>query len=465
MHPSHVGAAAAIQQLPTEILVQIFQLVGPLSSLHWDRIATKPVFRLVTVCRRWHNIIMSTPLLWNTISIVCSNRVAQKLSTHLRRLQAQLSRSYPAAIDLYIIVNATGAACFNSFAPLIESALHRCHYLRYQNNINPISLPGADTLHKLERLEVCGVVPLMKRSSLPIQPNATTLRDLRIQGIADYHHASTWPLPFGHYQTHLSSLTIHNSARPYDVVSLLRGCTALECFSWTITLGESGHPPVMPPIDDPLILRSLRSADIIGAPAIASLCNISAPKLARLCLYREPHGVEIAGAHHPPAERTIRKWLIPLEENDGLMTSLRFVRVQVPSEWNSGDVATFLGGLADLEHVELAGLRERHVDGISAFGRGKSWSSRDPHAKRITLIIPDWNTFTIPDERLATAIRDAFNAQRIRNQHLPLDVRVHGPGVRMSSLRGDELVELTRLMKEEPCLSVTASYRGMFEGD
>ena len=37
------------------------------------------------------------------------------------------------------------------------------------------------------------------------------------------------------------------------------------------------------------------------------------------------------------------------------------------------DVAAFLGGLVELEHDELSSVRERHVDGVSAFRRGKTW--------------------------------------------------------------------------------------------
>ena len=65
------------------------------------------------------------------------------------------------------------------------------------------------------------------------------------------------------------------------------------------------------------------------------------------------------------------------------------------------DVAAFLGGLVELEHDELSSVRERHVDGISAFGRGKTWLTGmgDSCPQRITH--PDWDEFVISEDAFA----------------------------------------------------------------
>lgn len=88
-----IGPQEPIEKLPTELWVDIFEIVVRSRPMH--------INRLMLVCRSWHQIIISTPLLWSTIHIMVP-RMTEKITQCARycALCVERSSNYPLEISI-----------------------------------------------------------------------------------------------------------------------------------------------------------------------------------------------------------------------------------------------------------------------------------------------------------------------------------------------------------------------------
>ena len=90
---------APVRRLPDEILFHIFQkLLGERQTL---------LLRLMLVCRKWHSVVSSHPVLWAHISILYRSWNINFLrpGRHLKKVTTFLTRSREALLDIDIQVS------------------------------------------------------------------------------------------------------------------------------------------------------------------------------------------------------------------------------------------------------------------------------------------------------------------------------------------------------------------------
>ncbi|KAF7335252.1 F-box domain-containing protein [Mycena sanguinolenta] len=108
---------APIRRMPTEVLVAIFALCADhprdANDRRWkvvQRVAKQPLLILSQVCKRWHDVALKTPALWNTIVLgeffyKHEIRTPEVIEKVLRQLKIVLDRGQNVPLHLVIEVD------------------------------------------------------------------------------------------------------------------------------------------------------------------------------------------------------------------------------------------------------------------------------------------------------------------------------------------------------------------------
>ena len=105
---------APIRRLPSEILIEIFQLCRPSSSepdfsrspdltyCAMAHLAQDSMLQVSQVCILWHALVMGTPSLWNTISLHASTLqgTPRQCESTLELLRLAFQRSGPSPLNV-----------------------------------------------------------------------------------------------------------------------------------------------------------------------------------------------------------------------------------------------------------------------------------------------------------------------------------------------------------------------------
>ncbi|KAJ7026878.1 hypothetical protein C8F04DRAFT_1123986, partial [Mycena alexandri] len=125
---------APVRRLPTELLVEIFDLCAPPGAdeisesttmvEEMDRIGKRHLFQISKVCSRWYRIVMNTPRLWSTLVIDTHAWGHYSFSSKLVALAASsLERSGGAPLNLQIALEPN----YPSERLVLDLLLKHCH--------------------------------------------------------------------------------------------------------------------------------------------------------------------------------------------------------------------------------------------------------------------------------------------------------------------------------------------------
>ncbi|KAJ7353260.1 hypothetical protein DFH08DRAFT_856356, partial [Mycena albidolilacea] len=165
--------------LPNEIVSEIFVQVLPDFPRYPPPIGPLSPYLLCQICRKWRDIVFSTPALWSVISL--SFRKAGRVPQKLRYLQTSIERSGSCRLSLKL------GTCLNNsrlveLRRMIIAHFHRVEYLDLSSwpgfkfpTDTELSLPrlrGLNLGYSVEELITPFVAPLLQRVVLRTLPSS-----------------------------------------------------------------------------------------------------------------------------------------------------------------------------------------------------------------------------------------------------------------------------------------------------
>ncbi|KAF8142198.1 hypothetical protein K438DRAFT_2030214 [Mycena galopus ATCC 62051] len=254
------SAFSPIRQLPTELLVEIFDLCSPpgtdvISGIttpteEQDRLARNYLLQVSQVCSRWHGIVMGTPRLWSTITF--DSGVWVQSSIYWERLldlvEVSLKRGQKYPLTLRIAVDPYHYAERRILEILSRSSA------RWRNislRIHPQSMTdlfdAKGNLPLLENLELSSTSNTDSLSTSDIFSIAPRLKSITFTGPGWPFNASAFPW------SQLSHAKFDNGR--YNKISLggLPFLSAQACCEIVVTSTGTGNlPGELPPITSQL---------------------------------------------------------------------------------------------------------------------------------------------------------------------------------------------------------------------
>ncbi|KAJ6517308.1 hypothetical protein C8R47DRAFT_251433 [Mycena vitilis] len=186
---NHSGAIhsllAPIRRLPSEILVHIFDQCedpirnppDPVSNAYMlagelADVARKPLLTVSQVCSRWHDIVVRTPTLWNTIQIyglwLWRTRTSSRKTTNLIKAALDRSGNTPLTIRIFTSIADSDDQC----APALKLLAEHCE--RWKT----VHLCCRSTQIPDFR-DIKGKLPLLETLELEVdEPGPAAVRDL-----------------------------------------------------------------------------------------------------------------------------------------------------------------------------------------------------------------------------------------------------------------------------------------------
>ncbi|KAJ7189085.1 hypothetical protein C8R46DRAFT_1056566 [Mycena filopes] len=214
-----------VRRLPTEVLVEIFDLSEHTPGEEMERITKLHLIRLSQVCFCWRNIAMDTPRLWSTITIDATiwPGCVQSPATMLDRIELVLKRGGKFPLNLYIITDPTQP----TQQPLLE--LLSQHLRRWQSlwiDLPPESLRFlAGAKAQLPLLESLTLIGQGSEPTPSIDTTFEVAERLKTATIANWpsaHPLLPWKQlrTFQYENTHSSNLSVEILAHLSDVVTV-----------------------------------------------------------------------------------------------------------------------------------------------------------------------------------------------------------------------------------------------------
>lgn len=179
-----------INNLPTEVLVHIFQIAQPNPCFNTCHSTSTSVSNLVfsAVCRQWRQVVQSTPALW---SIICVTPTQIEMGF----LYLRHSQLHPLEVHLDIGVAHT-ACLLNQLLP--SAARWRRLHLQSTINTDRYLLHLLDALDEESQLEMLSVNTSHERGLNSINVDYVEMSckvKLRLARLKALHFAGTRPLP------------------------------------------------------------------------------------------------------------------------------------------------------------------------------------------------------------------------------------------------------------------------------
>ncbi len=230
-----------INQLPNELLIQIFKLdmvyygmCIAISDTYERRSIEKPrpsFWRLMMVCRHWREVIVGTPAFWSLVHLT---------GTTIEWTELFLARSAAALIDVVVEASISYSRCclehFQTIYPLIQDRIERLYFkIRvFNGDMDPdvfaaLPLLFGNGMRELERLEFAVVHERRRPYYLPIDVELTCqrfprLRHLALAGVVAPQEASFYQ----QIRTLCLTTCTHNLSCD-GFLDVLASCTGLEC--------------------------------------------------------------------------------------------------------------------------------------------------------------------------------------------------------------------------------------------
>ncbi|KAK7013798.1 hypothetical protein R3P38DRAFT_3004012 [Favolaschia claudopus] len=229
---------SALQRLPNEVLVSIFEFCFPHDEYQLGtqtseksevrRISQYHLLQLGQVSFRWHQIAMETPQLWSALTVDTS--IWEKLTGAsskdlLKLLECSLTRSGNHALDLQLnLASAYGYG--DSVFQLFRKSAHRWRDVFIRSRGQPICSPiNLEQLEKLERLQLDVGWKIAESVEAP------RLRDFTFRGRADCLPSLPW--------NQLHECNYYSTDRPPTLspLSVLRTANNSAAFRLDFNLG------------------------------------------------------------------------------------------------------------------------------------------------------------------------------------------------------------------------------------
>ncbi|KAI6115814.1 hypothetical protein EDD16DRAFT_1884035 [Pisolithus croceorrhizus] len=244
--------AAALQgpftHLPTELLIQIFVLCGrtggPFTPLD-----------LGIVCRRWREVCVSSPHVWQLIIVSTLSRSISSIRT---QADLWITRSFPLPFDVHVELTDCEA-----LLPIISYFLPHIHRWRDLSitfgdhtvwKTSPTNFFQSSECLELQHLDVQLKTPVADDRNLDAENVSFFSCTVSTVGQVSMEIASSYlPSPESLNPLHFASIDIGESClaravRSPDLLSFLRRCPNLERFSFRGVCYEEGVLTASPPV-------------------------------------------------------------------------------------------------------------------------------------------------------------------------------------------------------------------------
>src|SRR6266849_84033 len=137
-----------ISRLPTEVLCIIFYFLPPFEVLDLESSPSTSITSASPVCRRWRDIFLSRPLLWNYINF-----------TKLTRAGATVMLARAKTSPLYLEAQTTqwGIAKVMAFKEQIEAHIHHTRHLSITARLLHLRRFGRQLVSSAPSLEMLSI--------------------------------------------------------------------------------------------------------------------------------------------------------------------------------------------------------------------------------------------------------------------------------------------------------------------
>ncbi|KIK18341.1 hypothetical protein PISMIDRAFT_684218 [Pisolithus microcarpus 441] len=237
-------------RLPTELLIQVFVLCGRSGG-------SFTLLDLGTVCRRWREVCISSPHVWQLIVV---STLSRSISSIRSQAELWVTRSFPLPFDVHIDL----ADC-EALLPIVSYFLPHIHRWRDCNITfggrtvwnSPTNFFQSSEYLVLQHLDVQLRTPVtlvtddtnLSAENIPFfSCRVSTIGQVSMETAVPY-----LPLPESLNPLHFTSIDIVESClahavRSPDLLSFLRRCPNLERFSFRGVCYEEGVLTACPPV-------------------------------------------------------------------------------------------------------------------------------------------------------------------------------------------------------------------------
>ncbi|KZP23629.1 hypothetical protein FIBSPDRAFT_1014178 [Athelia psychrophila] len=276
-HRSPVEISSPIQLVPTEVFTEIFSYLGPgdLDDIHIqaivDECSQAAIIPPTHVCQRWRQIALSTPSLWNRITIlVTANDSTKKVEC----VTSWLERGRDCPLFIKILCRGKGHNCQSGWDALLATVIG--HSFRWQEAVFSAPFPFLVTdltgirnrLPLLQTLKLC-LLKVNPPNAFEAAPMLRSIMDLNFMSLR-----SLSQLPW----TQLTEVTVKGCSCT-TALSMLKMMPRIVSF--TSRLGYSANSPMTPPLCLPE-LRNLALYD--GGSVDCFLDSLELPSLMKFSI-------------------------------------------------------------------------------------------------------------------------------------------------------------------------------------